>query len=381
MKFNAFQVQKSNLIIVFLVINLLPFFYYPFFIIYQKIILIVLTLEILLLMYIFRYIANCDKKSLIIFCLLMLYVTITFFLNDSGIGSIITLLSALLLTILISNIKISLSENKIIFTIFTIFFFYLLIISPNHYQKYLQNIGYTFNSNTIGMLILLTSIYCSIYAKLIFKKSSNIYSWIFLLLGIKGIINCNSRGSLVGIFLFVIIDKLVAKKLWMKNKFLIKLLNSLLISAGFLFPCLYIWMYKNNIYISFENIDKQFFTGREVIWINFFNEIGLDLKKWLIGIGSKANFYEGHALNMHNIFLAILVNFGIIGSLFFWWFFTSQIKTVLNKKTITEIEISFIFSFFAVLLVGYLEVTMLYPALFILSYWGFCMAIRLSRNQ
>ena len=70
-------------------------------------------------------------------------------------------------------------------------------------------------------------------------------------------------------------------------------------------------MYTNNV--QFELLGKSLYTGRVDIWINAENNLNNNITALLFGLGSKSNLFLNHDLNLHNNYLGIIVNFGLIG--------------------------------------------------------------------
>ena len=141
-----------------------------------------------------------------------------------------------------------------------------------------------------------------------------------------------SRGGIVGLLFFLLIEVYYNKKVKIKNIFLFLFFIILLI----------LFLSENSVFLNklmsrFRDLDfrkitdiKKLGSGRIGIWIS-----GIEIFKenFLFGIGLN-NFpnYLLEKINLfrysHNTFLEILIENGIIGSIFYWLFL---ISFILNK--------------------------------------------------
>src|SRR5699024_1699553 len=102
---------------------------------------------------------------------------------------------------------------------------------------------------------------------------------------------------------------------------LFKVLIYLVLAGNFLFVGVYVWLskvsfgaYLNELSRSLFN--KNLFSGRTEIWIGVMNEVVH--KPWFgYGVGVKASHITDTNLTAHNMYLQILMEFGIVGLFLF----------------------------------------------------------------
>lgn len=221
-----------------------------------------------------------------------------------------------------------------IFGAFMIFTFYLLPVKKSEMNIYVLMIGghmllFTicvlcgsdqvagylgvYNKNSIGALLVFE---CAILLTYINKIEIQAILHVIIL---PLLFYMGSRTTMLAYILVVGLKWYVAKRNGIK---LLKLLYWFYMIAGLAIPIAYVWMYnhydipfiQNLVHVSLKLFNKNFFTGREIIWNEAF-EIFLD-SPWnvLFGIGTHA-FENGS--NSHSSFFNILVCSGLIGYVLF----------------------------------------------------------------
>lgn len=301
--------------------------------------------------------------EIIIIIITIVYSIFTLFFNNSSFGWIIILMYFMITAFCMKEIKLTINQYKIIFYLNLFLFLIFLIKSNGAYFDYLSNIGSTFNSNTTGAFLMITSIYILLFANVLNYRITWKRFFVLFLLTLYGIYNCRSRGALIGYGAFCVLY-FIGKNLrfFTKRKILISSFL-LIIIVGLIVPKIYLHFYSEGININFGFTDKQSYTGREIIWQNFYDS--MELKNWILGYGSNATFYTDHELNMHNIYLSLIVNSGLIGLFLFFWYF----KKLIFSRKINNFEFInkyVIYYFFSLLILNYFEVTLMWSPLIIL---------------
>ena len=120
-------------------------------------------------------------------------------------------------------------------------------------------------------------------------------------------------------------------------------------------------MYKNGISVeAIGPIEKETFTGREIIWIHFIESFPT-LFQWLFGLGSQ--FKIVGATDMHNCTLSLIKNSGIIGT----WIVYSIIGRALWDLPVERLKKkSFVYvaALLAIMVIGCFESILLVSQLF-----------------
>lgn len=202
------------------------------------------------------------------------------------------------------------------------------------------------NTNTIGMTIFL-----SVMMLTILIKSFDIGYFKLLVIpiyfvGLLAIWVCQSKASLGGLVLFIIVDNALPKKI---------LRNNYILMAGFSL----LFLLGPFIFYEFAKSDTiDLFTGRENIWAEFF-------EKWLSGgqnmlIGMTPFTASWKPLGTHNSFIYALNNYGVIGYLLFFGVLLYFLGLNLwKKKELSSLQVSLLLAFFAICVQGMMEDTLL----------------------
>lgn len=180
------------------------------------------------------------------------------------------------------------------------------------------------NSNTVAQIFYLLTII--IVALLDRKKINKFIQIIIAVVGIWGIWQTASRMALFGILLWIILYFLVNK--FLESKYVL-LIYDLAYVLGFLFPVIYVNLYTTYKQIDFSFNVKSFFSGREKIWMEFWQLLIDKPYMVLYGIGEwngKLKYLSATGANLHNWYLTITYSFGLIGVIMFYFTFRVLIK-------------------------------------------------------
>lgn len=371
------KINLSNFILILIILaNLLAFTNIKIYNIYNSISLYINTISYII---IFILQKKFDKNEIDIIIYLLLFVTygmFTLIINKGGFGSVAIIISSILSYLIIQRCKISTLFIKINILALLLVNIFLVIKSKNYYEKFLYNQTEYLNSNTVGIVIMFTALYISSFIKIIQYKYNTLFILLIYIISIWGMINCKSRGALLTFFAFLLMKYIIPRKVYI-NKRLIIFLSILIILFGVIFTYIYVYMYLNNFNIKIPFTNKSFYTGRELIWLRYYNEVLDNPINILFGLGSKADLYSGKDLNLHNVYLTVLTDFGIIGFLLYFSFWIAQIIKIYKKRRLSYEIINFVILFLSVLIYGYVEVSMLWHNMFIFSF----MCIGLANNE
>ena len=264
-----------------------------------------LYLNIALCLYVIVSNNTVNHKYFAAVLLSITFALITLLIHSGGIGSIFTFIIPLVLIIAFCDIEISERSIKYIRFICAALVIYEFYYSFNYYGTFVYYIKGKINPNTVGAFSMYTFLYYTALSSQKSKKSKVVFLGLFTMSCIT-MINCESRMTLVCLITGVLI-----MSLRITNGKFYNIASYVLIILGTVFPHLYVKMYTNNV--QFELLGKSLYTGREDIWINAENNLNNNITALLFGLGSKSNLFLNHDLNLHNNYLGIIVNFGLIG--------------------------------------------------------------------
>lgn len=298
-------------------------------------------------------IINIKKYNKNILLLIIIIMSISLFsliMNNGGIGSLISLYNLLIGILVFSNIEISKRNKFIAILLISILFLKYCYLSNNSYSN---NVYYNgFNSNTVAQIIMFSCLIISRCLQNINKKK--IYILLINLVATLFILKCQSRGALLGIIVYIIL-LLSSKKEISKSK--IKYLLITVILIGTIFPIIYANMYKNGVDFKIPLIDKSLYSGREAIYLDIIDGFKDNETSIFVGLGSKFQLIHYATLNAHNMYLGLLVNFGI----FIYLLVMIYILIILLKQCDYKKSLPFI----AILLNAYFETSMLWAAILV----------------
>ncbi|MDO4394952.1 MAG: O-antigen ligase family protein [Mycoplasmatota bacterium] len=278
----------------------------------------------------------------------MLVSFFSLIMNGGGLGSLISLYNLLLGILVFSNIKINSKNKTIAIIMILILFFRYCYLSVNSYSN---NVYYNgFNSNTVAQIIMFCCLIISLFMQN--KHSQKMYIVLFNIFSAYFILKSQSRGALLGILVYVIIllnDKKEIKKI---N---IKYLLILIIFIGSIFPLIYANMYKNEVIFEIPLINKSLYSGREAIYLDIINGFKDNKISIITGLGSNFQLTHYPTLNAHNMYLGLLVNFGIFSFILVIIYLMIIFLNNCNYRKVLPI--------FALLTNAYFETSMLWPAI------------------
>jgi hypothetical protein len=355
-----------------LVINALVFVDDKFLNIYRNISIFNCIILVLVLYFNKRILKELINETiyLIFFFSMMLF---TLLITGGGVGSVINLIYFIITFLALKYITLSTRQWIILISIYSLITIRYLLISDvyaiNSYNTEFTQI----NNNIIAFFITLISITTVIVLNYLTELNNTSSQKIFkiylpfitLIIGFITVTNLGSRGSLITLLFFTFFYFFFPKGLF-KYKNVAIIFYLFFVIIGFLIPLFYIYMYRNGIEITeVGSIEKETFTGREIIWSALLNELH-GFKNLLFGLGSEVPISGFH--DMHNSQLSIIKNFGLTGIVLFYGFFFLEIKSMFHKSEyITKTKILSIFSFSSFILLGSFEALSSFSPIYFLS--------------
>lgn len=181
---------------------------------------------------------------------------------------------------------------------------------------------------------------------------------------------------MVAFLLFMILNYLIPKRIWNKKRVI--LFTGGLMLAGFMFPLVYLSIGQNRTLqeLVYNLTGRSLYTGREILWIEFYNGFGDSKVAWLFGYGSLADSLP----NIHNSYLLVMMNFGIIGIAFYMCYMLMNVINVIRtkeKKPISDFQLKCIFMFWCFQLIGCTETVFLWNPTILIVY----IALAMGQNE
>lgn len=237
-----------------------------------------------------------------------------------------------------------LAINKVIslFTISYILYWPLSGFSTNYYAAYYNH------GNQLGNIIFITIFF---YLLPINGRNGNKKNTLFIVLSIFIMFLCNNRSvilSLGVVFLTVfVISKVKNKPKFASLIFLFTI--AFLIAFTYIYPNLYgTELGKQLELLSREYFNKNFFSGRENLWLVAFDAI--KNSKWFgYGAGMTPEKLFAFDLSLHNLYLQMLIQAGIVGIATLFFVLVMIFKEL--KKSLDNIITRNTFAFFIGILV------------------------------
>lgn len=365
-----FSLNKTNttnfLFLTMALLNLLAFINLKFYTIFESYLIYVNFCLLIFILLMQEKISKNDKRTILYIIILLICSFFTILINSGGIGSTLLPIYGILLYTAIKKIRFNKNTIQIITISMIILNVYISINSIGYYELFLFNQDIYLNSNTIGSILMFTAIYIGLFTRKLKWKYSSFIKWGIYLVSLWAILNTQSRGAIVCLVIYVFFDEFFPKRFWRNKKFTLSLVLSIII-FGILFTLIYTHFYKQNINLVLPFTSKSLYTGRELIWSNYYIQIESNPLSLIWGLGSDINLFDGKSLNLHNSYLGILTNFGIVVFVVYYSFWFFEIKRLMESSP-SNFKISLLLGFVIVLIYGYFEVSMLWVVIFIYNF-------------
>lgn len=209
----------------------------------------------------------------------------------------------------------SFSENqlKMILISMLVPLVYWFVYSFGVLEDTVLNVGYL-NPNQVAMIGVFLSLGFFVFF-IGYKSRVRYISYIFILIGILTMVNSSARGSMLALLFFILIElyHYARKNLSIK---LLKVIVVIVLVGSYLLPIIMVYLFRQGNELSIVLFDKPVFTGREVLWNQFFNRADDHIIIKLFGMGSNKEWWKGY--NLHSDTLYLLQQFGYAGFLAVW---------------------------------------------------------------
>lgn len=170
---------------------------------------------------------------------------------------------------------------------------------------------------------------------------------------------CRSRTSLAALFLMALFDGILGKKIQISKK-LAYVVYWGIIMVGILLPVGYVFLWENSTLKNVSILGKSIFTGRQYIWGNLFEYMRQNPRAIWIGTGYNTDFYVMETFNLHNSYMQIFAEFGIIVFIVYFLFLFYVLSKAYKSRRISENKEKLLMMGFFLLIVGYTETILVY---------------------
>ena len=302
-----------------------------------------------------------------------IYVVVCYMLNSiAGLGSSVVFILSLFLVLTLEKVKFQNNDRMFIQRLSAFIIVIIASKSMIYTANFYENAAKDINPNTLGMVLMFSLM---LYIVCMGNRVKKIPLIMLCLIAIMGMFNYRARGAIISTLVFFVLclipNKISKPKLW-------RLIALIIIIAGTLFPFVYLNLYSNRT--NLRIVGKSLYTGREIIWTKMFTFLKGNVKSWLFGVGSGADFWIEDNLNVHNNYYSVIINFGVIGYLIYFTFIYSRIYSCCDYINSIKVKRSLSMFISSVLVLGFTETTSFWLYIGILCYFGLGMSVYETRN-
>ncbi len=330
-----------------------------------------------------------DKRNLGWMLLWLGYSVFSLAATDGGLGSLAIQLYIMTVILAISNVRVTGAGITLLYGSAFAVWAVWTVKSPGYFTYFSESLEADIdvvNSNTAAEILLISFSVCLALKDFVRIRYMKKRLFTFIMAGatIFGIAQCKSRTTLAAMALFAAIALVIPEKFWTRRRILA--VTGAIMAFGTVFPVIYLAMQKYEGFnmMVYHYTGRFAYTGREQIWSDYYKSFGDSLRLWLLGMGSHAadsRLTTKWGTNVHNSYLALQMNFGVIGLLLFSGMIAKLLWSALAGErdfTISSYKLRCIFAFWACLMIGYSEVTLVWSPMIPLSYM--MLAIALNRS-
>lgn len=304
-------------------------------------------------------ISNHDIRAFIYSIVLILLLFTICLLNKTSVGALTNFLTLLFSIYYCSRFELSITYFEKI-CVLGFIYFVLALIRTNEYIKLWKDGVAKVNPNMICICIFIFSIFINAYFYIKKNRKNNIIKYVYNGCSIYMVFRYGSRTILfvMTIYLFLLAFDDISKWILLKQKFFM----AVIIVMGIIFPYFYINAPDSIVHYISLKTGKSFYSGREIIWTNFFNSL-TDAQKVIIGPGSRladrigtiVRGGETFKYSVHSSFLSMILGFGLLGIVIYYL----TITAVTNDEVSNELKYLKL-GYLCLMIVGFAEVTMTY---------------------
>ena len=360
----------SSMIVCMCAIDFLTMFHSKLLLIYSKGIVTLVILGILATaLFILRQIRI--NHFFLILCMI-LYDFVSTIITGGGIGSVMIQCYIIFTIIAISNCRFDQKRIKFLLLVILAIWVSWVVRGKDYYYAFERG-EQTMNSNTVAEIVLFSYMFFTICRKAVNKRIVNSKCFLFLFTVVTAwvIWQCRSRTTIIAFFLFLTLNYMIPKEVWRKK--VVILFSCSLMLAGIMFPLVYLSVGQNKVLQDFvyHFTGRTLYTGREIMWKEYYDGFGNSISTWLFGQGS----HTDSITHIHNSYLLVMLNFGIIGIIFYMCYMLMNVISVM--RTVSDFQLKCIFMFWCFQLIGWMETILLWNPTILICY----IALAMGQNE
>ena len=303
---------------------------------------------------------RCCNRELLIVIAAVTYSFFTSVFNGNSLGAIVAYLELFIVSFALSKLEFSRNEKIILVLVVAFMSAKYIMLSKNYYLLWFHFPQEYLNPNIVGMFLYYSFAIICAFGNVTIKKRKVVFGimWVFFLYA-EYCLRC--RTYMIVSFIMGCSVLLVPIKMW-KNEHLIKKIIIGVVMAGCIFPCIYVAI-SMNIQLSIFVHDitgKYLFTGREYTWINFIDYERNHIEALLFGAGSWSESLFSEKFSLHNSYLGIVMNFGVVGLLLYVLYLMILVDLI-YRINITSKQIVMLLAFIGGLVASCSEIVLQAP--------------------
>lgn len=303
---------------------------------------------------------------LIIMMLTAVYCLISARLTHGGYRYAGVIFNTMGVVLVLRHCKISKKSLKIVFALLCIAAVYSCLTVKGYYETQFEDDSV--NSNYLAYFGIVVMIYGNLLLTY-FRKRETIFIQllrIFLCIGGFYIIwECQSRGALLAWIFYIVCIYVLPHRIF-KNKKLLMCIALGIVIVGVVFSHIYV----NNISVLTINFMGKTTATRFRLWSYFWSNIFQNKVNCLIGYGTHSALREIFGYGLHNIYIGIWYDIGLIGLIIFMGFILWNIKESFRyNQSLSIPQIYAIIGFLSFMIYDYFAVTFTGP----LVVWNYAM--------
>ena len=266
-----------------------------------------------------------------VLALLCIITFVNLVIVDSGFGCFCVVINFVMVFILCDKVQFYKWQVGLFAGVYVLFLFiWYFWAYPWMFADYT---AYAYNTNTAATFAIYTSLCALIFFEILLEKYpiAGLFITVALIKAFQIGLYHRARGAFIMLMAYLLFRYVIPKKWWKNSKFYKGMCIFLTLgSLAFVAVYVVVGMSGSNFYVPF--FYKNVFSGREAIWLEFFN---LFKAKPLTGIGTNLTIESFFEFNVHNAMYNILVVHGVIvfaGVLFVMYRRLFKIQKIATKK-------------------------------------------------
>lgn len=242
-------------------------------------------------------------------------------------------------------------------------FIYLIIYSYiNHAALESYIIGYQKDTTVVNPNTVAIGIVESYWLIVYVGKRTFLKKWLSIVLciaAVSGILRCGTRSALMFFGATLLVYLLLGERI-KKNERLAIALVIIIIIVAYVMPFVFVSLWKT-YGGGLKIMGKYVFNGRERIWNAYINYLNENPRAIIFGTGRKEVLLWHGSFNLHNSYLALHAEYGIVATVVYLAFIINSIRASYNtNRCISNEQLIMYLMIIMVMMIGIVETTLTY---------------------